>query len=75
MEIFLFKTYEHLKLYIILYIFHVVIIFFIYQTIHSNLINSSLHSPNFANVFSVTIKIRQFLSDKTSFFFVAYFDR
>ena len=35
MRIILFRTYEHLKLYIILYIFHVLMIFFIYQTMHS----------------------------------------
>ena len=35
MRIILSTTYEHLKLHIILYIFHVVIIFFIYQTSNS----------------------------------------
>ena len=35
MRIILFRTYEHLKLYIILYIFHVSITFFICQTIRS----------------------------------------
>ena len=35
MRVILFRTYEHLKLYIILYIFYVAIIFLIYQTMHS----------------------------------------
>ena len=34
MKIILYRTYEHLQQYIILYIFHVLIIFYIYQTVH-----------------------------------------
>ena len=60
MRIILFRTYKHLKLYIILYIFHVEITFFIYQTMHSLPKNSGLYSPNFANVSNITMKIKQF---------------
>ena len=35
MRIILFRTYKHLKLSVILYIFHVLIIFLIYQTVRS----------------------------------------
>ena len=39
MRIILFRTYEYLKLYIVLSVFHVLIIFYIYQTLHSFLID------------------------------------
>ena len=60
MRIILFRTYEHLKLYIIPRISCVLIIFYIYQTIHFFLINSSTYPPNLRNVSSITVKIRQF---------------
>ena len=52
MRIILFRTYKHLKLYYYMYIpfsknFHL-------------LINSSLYPPNFGNISSITVKIRQF---------------
>ena len=50
--------------------FCVLIIFYIYQTIQSFLINSNLYPPSFANVFSITVKIRQFPVS----FFDTYFD-
>ena len=60
MRIILIRRYEHLKLYVIICIFRVLIIFYIYQTMYSFLINSSLCPPNFANVSSITVKIKQF---------------
>ena len=67
MRIVLFRSYEHLKLHIILRIFCVLIIFYIYQTIHS-----------FPNKFkSLPSKFHKFFcynnEDKTtsSFFFAA----
>ena len=59
MRIILLRTYELLKLHIILHIFHVLISLYLYQTKHS-LINSSLYPLNFGNVSGITVKIRQF---------------
>ena len=60
MRIILFRTYEHLKFYIILCKFCVLLIFDIYQTIYFFLINSSLYHSNLTNISSITGKIRQF---------------
>ena len=48
MGIILFRTYEHLKLYIIFYILYILF-----------LINSSLYTPNLGNVSSIRERIRQ----------------
>ena len=60
MGIILLTTYEHLKLYIILCIFHVLKTFHIYQTTHSFPDKFKFLPPNFWNVFSITVKVRQF---------------
>ena len=60
MRAILFRYYEHLKLCIVFFVFHVLIIFYIYQTIHSRPDKfSTLYPLNFANVSSITVKIRQ----------------
>ena len=60
MTIILFKTYEHLKLYTMLCIFHVPIYLYIYQTIHSSPNKFKSYPPNFGNVSSTTMKKKQF---------------
>ena len=55
-KIILFRTYEHLKLYILLLIFHVLTTFYIYQAIYF-LINSILYPRNFGNFSNITVKI------------------
>ena len=60
MRIISFKTYEHLKLYIILCIFRVLNTFYIYQTIHL-FPNKFKSLPfKFRNVSSIAVKVRQF---------------
>ena len=65
----LLKSYEHLKLYIILRIFRVltILLYILYilfleyiPPIDFFLINSSLYSPYFADASSITVKIKQF---------------
>ena len=60
MGIILFRTYELLKLQVILCIFHVVISFDIYQTIHSFPNKFQSLPSKFGNVSSIIVKIRQF---------------
>ena len=62
MRIILFKTYEltSLRLYVIICIFWVVIIFTFTKLHFPFLTNFSLYSPNFANVASITAKIWEF---------------
>ena len=71
MRIILFRTYEHLKLYIILRIFHILKTFYIYQTLH-------LLSNKFKSLLSKFRKVLWYdREDKavSSFFFDAKFDR
>ena len=71
MRIILFRTYEHLKLYIILRIFHILKTFYIYQTLHSL-------SNKFKSLLSKFRKVLWYVrEDKavSSFFFDAKFDR
>ena len=71
MRIILFRTYEHLKLYIILRIFHILKTFYIYQTLHSL-------SNKFKSLLSKFRKVLWYdREDKavSSFFFDAKFDR
>ena len=60
MKIILFRTYEDLKLYIILCIFHVLKILYIYQAVHSFPNKFKFYPPIFGNVSSITVTIRQF---------------
>ena len=71
MRITLLRTYECLKLYFILYIFCSVIIFYIYQTMHSL-------SNNFKSLLSKFCKYLKYNSEDkavSGVFFDSYFDR
>ena len=60
LSIILLRPYEHLKLYIILCIFHVLRTFYIYQTIHSFPIKFKSLPSKFRKRFFIAVKVRQF---------------
>ena len=56
----MFRTYEHLMLYIIPYISHVLIIFYINQTIHLFPKKFKFLRSKFRKCFSIKVEIKQF---------------